>query len=77
MAYGKIATSVLGTLSAVMKATAVHAAEITLLGSTAMREALDELVPLFEKATGHKVTMTLFPAATLVIRVRKTRRPIR
>jgi len=37
-----------------------------LLGSTAMREALDELVPLFEKQSGHKVAMNLYPAATLV-----------
>ena len=49
----------------------VHAAEIQLLGSTAMREALDELVPQFEKASGHKVTMSLYPAATLVIKVKE------
>ena len=49
-----------------MMSAAVHAADITLLGSTAMREPLEELIPMFEKATGHKVTMTLFPAATLV-----------
>jgi molybdate transport system substrate-binding protein len=63
-AYRTIATTLLGVLSAVMMSTAVHAADITLLGSTAMREPLEELIPMFEKATGHKVTMTLFPAAT-------------
>src|SRR5690242_7136665 len=51
--------------------TPVHAAEIQLLGSTAMREALDELVPQFEKASGHKVTMSLYPAATLVTKVKE------
>ncbi len=70
-AYRTIATTLLGVLSAVMMSTAVHAADITLLGSTAMREPLEELIPMFEKATGHKVTMTLFPAATLMIRVRE------
>ena len=47
-----------------------NAAEIQFLGSTAMREALDELVPLFEKQSGHKVTMSLYPAATLVAKVK-------
>jgi len=71
MACRKIATTVLGALSAVVMGTAVHAAEITLLGSTAMREPLEELVPLFEKATGHKVKMTLFSATVLVGKVRE------
>ena len=48
-----------------------NAAEIQLLGSTAMREALDELVPHFEKQSGHKVAMSLYPAATLVIKVKE------
>ncbi len=69
--YRKITTTLLGALSALMMSTAVHAADITLLGSTAMREPLEELIPMFEKATGHKVTMTLFPAATLMIKVRE------
>jgi ABC-type glycerol-3-phosphate transport system substrate-binding protein len=47
-----------------------NAAEIQFLGSTAMREALDELVPHFEKASGHKVVMNLYPAATLVAKVK-------
>ena len=48
-----------------------NAAEIQLLGSTAMREALDELVPHFEKQAGHKVAMSLYPAATLVTKVKE------
>src|SRR5258708_13438524 len=53
-----------GLATAAMIASA-NAAEIQLLGSTAMREALDELVPLFEKQSGHKGAMSLYPAATL------------
>jgi molybdate transport system substrate-binding protein len=51
-----IATAVAG-IGAMMSVTAVNAAEITLLSSTAMREALEDLVPMFEKASGHKVTI--------------------
>ena len=46
-----------GTMGALMLATPVSAAEIVLLSSTAMREALEDLVPAFEKASGHKVTI--------------------
>ena len=34
---------------------AAHAAEIKVIGSPGLREAYNELVPQFEKATGHKV----------------------
>jgi molybdate transport system substrate-binding protein len=50
--------------------TTAHAAEIRLLASTAMREALDALVPQFEKESGHKVTISFYPAATLVLKVK-------
>jgi molybdate transport system substrate-binding protein len=46
-----------GTMGALMLAIPVNAAEIVLLSSTAMRESLEELVPAFEKASGHKVTI--------------------
>jgi len=69
--YRKIAATLTGLLTAMTMTTAVNAAEIQLLGSTAMREALDELIPLFEKASGHKVVTSLHPAATLVIKVKE------
>ena len=59
-----------GLATAEMIASA-NAAEIQFLGSTAMREALDELVPHFEKQSGHKVVMNLYPAATLVAKVKE------
>lgn len=52
-----IATAVAG-IGAMMSVAAANAAEITLLSSTAMREALEDLVPMFERASGHKVTIT-------------------
>ncbi len=66
-----IAATLFCALTGIMMSTAVSATDIQLLGSTAMREALDELVPLFEKATGHKVVMSLYPAASLVVRVKE------
>ena len=60
--------TILATASMIASA---NATEIQLLGSTAMREALDELVPHFEKQSGHKVVMSLYPAATLVIKVKE------
>jgi len=59
-----------GFLSAAMIVPA-DAAEIQLLGSTAMREALDELLPHFEKESGHTVVKSLYPAATLVLKVKE------
>src|SRR5262245_2420727 len=67
----RIITRIAGALGAAMISTAVSAADVQLLGSTAMREALDELVPLFEKASGHKVVMALYPAASLMVKVKE------
>ena len=47
---------VLGAVSWLMFAGMVHAAEIKVLSTQATEEAYRELVPQFEKASGHKVT---------------------
>ena len=47
-----------------------NTAEISFVASTAMREALDELIPLFERGSGHKVVLHFHPAATLVVKVK-------
>jgi molybdate transport system substrate-binding protein len=54
--------------SAFMVATAAKAAEIKLMCSGAMRPALEELAPQFERASGHKLTITY--SGTNVIRDR-------
>ncbi|HML14475.1 MAG TPA: substrate-binding domain-containing protein [Xanthobacteraceae bacterium] len=51
-----------------MVATATKAAEIKIMCSGAMRPALEELAPQFERATGHKLAITY--AGTNVIRER-------
>jgi molybdate transport system substrate-binding protein len=56
-AWRTIAAAV-GCIGALMSVTPTSAAEISLLSSTAMREPLEDLVPAFERASGHKVTIT-------------------
>src|ERR1700745_1201168 len=51
-----IVTTTLGTASFLLLAGAVHAAEIRVLPTQAADQAYRELVPQFEKASGHKVT---------------------
>jgi molybdate transport system substrate-binding protein len=48
----------------------MNAAEINLVASTAMREAVDELIPWFERGSGHKILLQFHPAATLVDKVK-------
>src|SRR2546430_231042 len=66
-----IASTLASALGLAMISTAVSAAEINFVSSTAMREPLEELVPAFEKASGHKVAVAFYPAATLVIKVKE------
>jgi ABC-type molybdate transport system substrate-binding protein len=54
----KIAAVAAVCLSAIAVATPARAAEIVLTSSTAMREAVEELAAMFERASGNKVTMT-------------------
>src|SRR5215470_10473413 len=54
--------------SALMVATGAKAAEIKLMCSGAMRPALEELAPQFERASGHKLAITY--SGTNVIRER-------
>src|SRR5262245_11629194 len=51
-----IATTTLGAVSVLIFAAMVHADEIRVLSTQATEEAYRELVPQFEKASGHKVT---------------------
>jgi molybdate transport system substrate-binding protein len=51
-----LARLMIATVVGLLLPSIVQAAEISLLGSTAMKYAYIELLPQFEKATGHKVT---------------------
>ena len=55
---------------ALLVTTGAEAAEIKALITTAMNEAIVVLVPQFEKATGHKVTVSYDPSGGLARRLR-------
>jgi molybdate transport system substrate-binding protein len=59
-----------GVLSMVVGAGAAQATEIVVLGTTAAKEALIEIVPLFERASGHKVNITFASGPRMVERIR-------
>ena len=61
-----IITLVLATLAA---PGAVLGADVTVLASTAITEAYNEILPQFEKASGHKVTTTWAGSADIVKKV--------
>jgi molybdate transport system substrate-binding protein len=61
-------TACLGTL--LIGGTA-SAAEINVIASTAMREVLEELVPMFERASGHKVTVSFQSGAVLPAKIKE------
>jgi molybdate transport system substrate-binding protein len=61
---------VAGVLSMIVGVTAAQAAEIVVLGTTAAKEALVEIVPLFERASGHKVNITFASGPRMVERIR-------
>jgi molybdate transport system substrate-binding protein len=67
----KIAAALAGCLGAMVAATAANAAEINVIASTAMREVMEELVPMFERASGHKVAVTFLSGAVLPGKVKE------
>jgi molybdate transport system substrate-binding protein len=48
-----------------------NAADIKVIASTAMREVMDELGTMFEKATGHKVAVEFFSGAILPVKIKE------
>src|SRR6266446_10945706 len=57
-------TTVIG-IAALMTAASIRAADIKVLASNGVREALQELAPAFERATGNKLVITFGLAAAL------------
>ncbi len=69
--WSKIAAAAACLAALLAQAGAVHAADVDVIASTAMREVLDELVPMFERASGHKVTVSFLSGAVLPGKVRE------
>jgi molybdate transport system substrate-binding protein len=65
----QIVAVVLGLLLTLAQASAAQAAEIKVLCSTALRTVMQELVPQFERATGHKVVIEYGVSAVMQRRV--------
>ena len=65
------AIAVAGCLGAMLVGSAVSAAEITVIASTAMREVMEELVPMFERASGHKVAISFLSGAVLPVKMKE------
>src|SRR5215467_213230 len=59
-----------GCLAAMMGGSPVSAAEIVVYSTIASEEALHDIVPMFEKASGHKVNITFGAGPDLVAKVR-------
>jgi molybdate transport system substrate-binding protein len=57
MAFSRIAAAA-GMVTMLIGATTVQAAEIVVVSTIAVKESLIEIVPLFERASGHKVNVT-------------------
>ena len=55
----------LAAIAAMLATTSVSAAEIKVLASNGVKEALNELAPAFERATKHKVAISYGLAAAL------------
>ena len=55
----------------VLTAPITNAAEVTVIASTAMREVMDELVPMFERASGNKVAISFLSGSLLPVKVKE------
>jgi len=65
------AIAVAGCLGAMLAGNAASAAEVTVIASTAMREVMGELVPMFERASGHKVAISFLSGAVLPVKMKE------
>jgi molybdate transport system substrate-binding protein len=69
----KIAAGVIvaGVLSAAVMTTPARAAEITVIGSTAMTEFIEAVIPIFEHDSGHKVKASFLSGSMLPVKVKE------
>jgi molybdate transport system substrate-binding protein len=67
----KIAISVAGAFGAAVMASGAQAAEITVIGSTAMTEFIEAVSPIFEHDSGHKVKASFLSGSVLPVKVKE------
>ena len=69
MRMRKLAAAWLSAAIAIGLAGSAQAAELKVLSSNAIKTVLEELVPQFEKASEHKIALTLGTAAELKVAI--------
>jgi molybdate transport system substrate-binding protein len=67
----KIAMAVASVLVAALTATGAGAADITVIGSTAMTEFIEAVAPIFEHESGHKVKASFLSGSVLPVKVKE------
>src|SRR5262245_33969358 len=67
VAFSSVAAA--GLLGMVISASAAQSAEIVVLSTTAAQEALTEIIPLFERASGHTIKVTFGGGPRMVERI--------
>jgi molybdate transport system substrate-binding protein len=68
--WSRIAAATAACLAMLFAATAVKAAEISLMTTAAVQQIMLDLIPPFERATGHKVTMSVFGTGPAVAKIK-------
>jgi molybdate transport system substrate-binding protein len=68
--WSRIAAATTACLAVLIAATAVKAAEISLMTTAAVEQIMLGLIPPFERATGHKVTMSVFGTGPAVAKIK-------
>jgi ABC-type molybdate transport system substrate-binding protein len=65
-----VAISVAGAFGAAAMASGAEAAEITVIGSTAVTEFIEAVSPIFEHDSGHKVKASFLSGSVLPVKVK-------
>jgi molybdate transport system substrate-binding protein len=68
--WSRIAAATTACLAMLVAATAVKAAEISLMTTAAVEQIMLGLIPSFERATGHKVTMSVLGTGPAVAKIK-------
>jgi molybdate transport system substrate-binding protein len=66
-----VAVATAGCLGVLIAGTAVKAAEIALMTTAAVEQIMLGLIPPFERASGHKVTMSVFGTGLAVAKIKE------
>jgi molybdate transport system substrate-binding protein len=67
----QVAMTLAGLLTAALMATGAAAADVTVIGSTAMTEFIEAVIPIFERESGHRVKATFLSGSVLPVRVKE------